>query len=367
MKKHFALRISALLCFSLLCACAPQELPRPTDTQAPSQPSPEKPDKAFTCAAARVNWEDTDEPSPQAWVVNSAAALDALEDRIPRASLDSLESTDRAELLEYIRSYDRKKFSDKRTTLIALQVDDCTGTARYGVQQVAVKDGAIHIELRRTCPFLCTDDMASWLLLVELQDHSYGGEPIRINTQDIALTTSEDVVFWVCCDSTPGSTQPVQTPPGEPLPVEQLPKAGDFLVGRSLSIQLDTNEGDGIVVIFDPAAEDRQECTTLLLYSPSQAKTVMVRLETDYGSSAKFRSSFSSPLEGTVKSVHIVDHYDYRYPQQLLLTPSLTGVTGAVSGSQYMLYTEDSDPIVFNEAEIENIAVFQRVRERFGF
>lgn len=81
--------------------------------------------------------------------------------------------------------YDKKFFKDK--AIIAVVVEERSGSIGHEVTDVIKYDGKISVGINRICPEIGTCDMAEWTILIEISAEDYSGEAL-----DIQFNTVEE-------------------------------------------------------------------------------------------------------------------------------------------------------------------------------
>ncbi len=118
----------------------------------------------------RTNGYHEDVEYPYAVIITSVAQLDRYyEQNKHQCDLERREkvnSDNTIGFLDAVDKYDEEFFKDKKLVMIILE--EGSGSVRHKVTRVGNEAGRLYVSIERTSPEDCTDDMAEWHIILEL-------------------------------------------------------------------------------------------------------------------------------------------------------------------------------------------------------
>ena len=185
MKKALFLFI-AILAAALLISCSDsvteQEaeiIASGTDEETPPEPVRLN----FDAAYVRTNGYHDGFTYPRAVVISDRAQLDEYYDQNKElydfSHKEEVYSDTTMGFADAMEKYDDGWFSEK--TLLICVLEEGSGSIRHEVTKVEKTGGDLDINIERIVPYACTDDMAEWHIIIELDKTEAGGaDSVRI-------------------------------------------------------------------------------------------------------------------------------------------------------------------------------------------
>ncbi len=124
----------------------------------------------FEAQYIRTNGYTEGAKYPEVTVIRSKAELDAYYQA--NCELYSLERRDKVYsdttigFLDACDRYTDEYFRD--SILLLILIEEGSGSVRHNVESVEMSGGKMEIKVKRTVPEVCTDDMAEWHIMIEL-------------------------------------------------------------------------------------------------------------------------------------------------------------------------------------------------------
>lgn len=133
-------------------------------------PFAEAAEVAFEAQYIRTNGYHEDVEYPYAVIITSAAQLDRYYDQNKHQydleRRDNVAGDSTIGFLDAADKYDEAFFKDKK--LVMIIIEEGSGSVRHRVTRVGNEGGSLYVSIERTAPEICTDDMAEWHIILEL-------------------------------------------------------------------------------------------------------------------------------------------------------------------------------------------------------